>query len=343
MKKAVVAQILSLILLCLSSCKDKEDVYFLKYKKQQFEITAARVLRTRSVEKTNLQSIKLYLHTKDITFNVEEERGQGAVLKLELNLDSSDIKAGHYDVLDEPINFAITPGAKNDEGKYLGSYFKQMYASKIKKDTSVVLVRSGSLEITPVDAEYKNDFFVRLTTEHGDSISGHFKGAHAFVNNVDGAKVGEVCIGDSVFALQRGDMMLWGDIFAEGINYYELFFYSTDMRASEVGKFQKGLVLVLGLNSSNATEPSDGKYPLSRSVADHTAWTGRKNENIDWGCYWYNYITGTIVEKSFINKNSISLQKNGDKYDVTFECIDQLGDTISGYYSSDFKQIDLRK
>ncbi len=342
MKKASFA--LFIFLLCFSSCKDKEEIYYFKYKDQQFEIKAARVLRDRFAEKTNnLQSIKLYFHTKDITFNVEEERGQGAVLKLELSLDSSDIKAGHYDVSDEKINFAIAPGARDEEGKISGSYFKQMYASKIKKDTSVVLVRSGSLEISTANAEHKNDFFVRLTTEHGDSISGHFNGAHAFVNNVDGVKVGEICIGDSVFALQRGDMMLWGDIFTEGINYYELFFYSTDMRASEVGKFQKGLVLVLGLSSTEAEIPADGTYPLSRSIADHTAWTGRKNDNIDWGCYWYNYVTSSIVEKSFINKNSISLQKNGDKFDVTFECIDQLGDTISGYYSSDFKRIDLRK
>ena len=37
----------------------------------------------------------------------------------------------------------------------------------------------------------------------------------------------------------------------------------------------------------------------------------------------------------------INLIKN--KYDITFQCVDQLGDTIKGYYSSDFKRIDLRE
>ena len=115
------------------------------------------------------------------------------------------------------------------------------------------------------------------------------------------------------------------------------------MRTTESGKFQKGLVLVLGLSSKNTDEPADGTYPLSRGIADQTAWTGRKDNNIDWGCYWYNYITGTTVTKAFINKNSISLKKNANNYDITFQCVDQLGDTIKGYYSSDFKRIDLRE
>jgi|GEM_PF-846643 len=331
-----------LLLLLLSSCKDKEDVYYINYKDQAFEITSARVLRDGKIDGTDIQTIKLYLYTDKISFDVDEEKGNGASLKLELCVDSSDIKAGLYDVSDQKINFSIVPGEKTEKEIYLGSYFKQMYASKIKKDTSIVCIKSGSLEIGATDDENKNDFFVRLLTERGDSISGHFKGTHSYINNIDARAVGEVSIGDSIFSLQRGDMMLWGDIFVEGINYYELFFYSTNLRTTELGEFQKGLVLVLGLSSKNEEEPADGIYSLSRSISDKTAWTGRKNDNIDWGCYWYNYITRSVVQKAFINKNSITLQKNGNKYDVSFQCVDQLGDTIKGYYSSDFKRIDLR-
>lgn len=338
---------LSLIALSVAlfviSCKEKDEVYYLKYKDQSFEITSARVLRDGRLEGTDLQTIKLYLYTEKISFDVTEEKGSGASLKMELCLDTSDIKAGVYDVINQNVNFAMLPGEKNDEGKYLGSYFKQMYSSQIKKDTSVVCIKSGYLTIGETDDENRNEFVVRLLTERGDSLSGTFKGVHSYINNVDGRKVGEISIGDSIFALQRGDMMLWGDKFAEGINYYELFFYSTNMRTTESGKFQKGLVLVLGLNSKNTDEPADGTYPLSRGIADQTAWTGRKDNNIDWGCYWYNYITGTTVTKAFINKNSISLKKNANKYDITFQCVDQLGDTIKGYYSSDFKRIDLRE
>lgn len=332
---------LSLFLL-LSSCKDKEDIYYINYKERAFEITSARVLRDGKIDGTDIQTIKLYLHTDKISFDVAEEKGSGASLKLELCVDSSDIKVGYYDVSDQKLNFTIVPGKKTEDGIYSGSYFKQMYASKIKKDTSIVCIKSGSLEIGETDNENKNDFFVHLLTERGDSISGHFKGTHSYINNVDGRAVGEVCIGDSVFLLQRGDMMLWGDIFVEGINYYELFFYSTNLRTTELGKFQKGLVFVLGLSSKNEEEPADGTYSLSRSISDKTAWTGRKNDNIDWGCYWYNYITGTTIEKAFITKDNVTLQKNGSIYDVTFQCVDQLGDTIKGYYSSDFKRIDLR-
>lgn len=330
------------LIMIFFSCKEEEDVYYINYKNQPFEITAARVLHDGKNDQSNLRTLKLYLYTEKISFDVEEEKGTGASLKLELFLDSSVIKDGVYDVLEEERIFSIKQGEKDDVGKITGSYFKQMYSSKIKKDTSIVCVKSGSLVIGKPDHEDRNDFTIRLLTEQGDSISGKFKGSHSYINNVDGTAVGEVLIGDSVFSLQRGDMMLWGDIFVEGINYYELFFYSTNMRTTELGKYQKGLVLVLGLSSKNEEEPADGTYVLSRSISDKTAWTGRKENNIDWGCYWYNYITGTIVEKAFINKNSISLQKNGNKYDVTFQCIDQLGDTIKGFYSSDFKRIDLR-
>ena len=155
----------------------------------------------------------------------DDDMDTGASLKLELFLDSSDIKDGVYDVLEEERIFSIKQGEKNDVGKITGSYFKQMYSSKIKKDTSIVCIKSGSLVIGKPDHEDRNDFTIRLLTEQGDSISGNFKGIHSYINNVDGTAVGEVLIGDSIFSLQRGDMMLWGDIFVDGINYYERDFF----------------------------------------------------------------------------------------------------------------------
>lgn len=329
-------------MLLLASCKEEQELYYIHYQSQGFEVASVRVLHNYNDRAKGLHGLKCYLHTKDITFSVEDEKGQGASLCLELCIDSADVKAGNYVVSTDSVKYSIVPGSRNADGRVMGSYFKQMYNSKIKRDTSIVLVQHGSLTIGEPNADNHNEYVIRLVTSDGDSIAGRFKGAHTYVNNVDGHQVGEVMIGDSLFALQRGEMMLWGDIYEKGVNYYELFFYSTNLRTSEVGKFQKGLVLVLGLSSKGETEPLDGEYPLSRSIKDQTAWTGRKDGNIDWGCYWYNYVTSTIVEKAFINRNGITFQKNGNKYDVTFHCLDQLGDTIKGSYSGTFKRIDLR-
>ena len=115
------------------SCKEEEDVYYINYKNQPFEITAARVLHDGKNDQSNLRTLKLYLYTEKISFDVEEEKGTGASLKLELFLDSSDIKDGVYDVLEEERIFSIKQGEKNDVGKITGSYFKQMYSSEVSK------------------------------------------------------------------------------------------------------------------------------------------------------------------------------------------------------------------
>ena len=109
------------------SCKEEEDVYYIDYKNQPFEITAARVLHDGKNDQSNLRTLKLYLYTEKVSFDVEEEKGTGASLKLELFLDSSDIKDGVYDVLEEERIFSIKQGNYHSGHKYSLFYLQSEY------------------------------------------------------------------------------------------------------------------------------------------------------------------------------------------------------------------------
>lgn len=328
-------------LLFVACKKNKDEVYYIKFKDKSYAIESARALRKSYDSSEKLYEFDLFFKGKQISFNMDLVSGQGAYLKLDLKIDSAALKKGVYSIDEQGKNFSIIPGKTNEEGKIVGSFFKFIPLSKTDLDTIFTYIKSGYVNVYQDGDAWRYD--IKLS-DGKDSITGTYKGDYFLQNNIDGVKVGEVFIGDSTYNLQRGDMMLWGNIFSENLNYYELFFYSTNMRYSEKGKFQKGLVFVVGLHSTGSDFPSDGTYTLSRDYQNFTVLAGRKEGSIDWGTYWYDYSSATVSTKAFVLKNSsITIQREGEKMLVNFDCTDQLGNEIKGEYKADFRKIDLRK
>ncbi|MBO5975532.1 MAG: hypothetical protein J6P95_07490 [Paludibacteraceae bacterium] len=342
MKK--IFSILSIVvfsLLFVACKKEKDEVYYLKFREKSYAIESARALRKSYDSSEKLYSFDFFLNGKQISFNMDVVSGMGAYLKLDINVDSAALKKGVYSTDEQKKTLSIVPGKTDEDGKIVGSYFKFIPISKTDLDTIFTYIKSGYVNVYQDGEDCRYD--VKLF-DGKDSITGTYKGNYFLQNNIDGAKVGEVFIGDSTYNLQRGDIMLWGNLFSENLNYYELFFYSTDMRYSEKGKFQKGLVFVVGLHSTGSEFPNDGTYTLSRDYQNFTALSGRKDGTIDWGTYWYDYTSSSSFKKSFVFKNSITIQRQeGDKLLVTFNCTDQLGNSITGEYNADLRRIDLRK
>lgn len=342
MRRLFSISFLFILTLSFVACKkDKVGANYIKFREKSYAIESARALRKSYDSTKKLYGFDLFLNGKQIVFNMDDVSGMGAYLKLDVNVDSAALRKGTYSSDEQEKTFSIIPGRTDEEGKIVGSFFKFIPLSKTDLDTIFTYVKSGYVTICQDGEDWRYD--VRLS-DGKDSITGTYKGGYFLQNNIDGAKVGEVFIGDSTYSLQRGDIMLWGNIFSKTLNYYELFFYSTDMRYSEKGKFQKGLVFVVGLHSTGNEFPSDGTYNLSRDYQNFTALAGKKDNSIDWGTYWYDYSSVSVFKKAFVLKNSsVTIQREGEKMLVTFNCTDQLGNPITGEYNADFRKIDLRK
>lgn len=338
------ALIFPLLILSLFACKKEEETkYVFSYGDKKYFIEGVRVLQNEKSDSSDLQPLKIYFYTKNVSFNVEAERGYGAFLKLELNAKSADLPIGSYQFENALKNFTITKGKRDENGKVSGSYFKILPAPKSENDTLVVPITSGIFEVAEIENGEKQ-FNIDIYSDKNEHISGSYSGSYNFLNNTDGAKVGEVAIGDSLYNLQRGDLVRWGKIFPDApeLNYFELFFYSTTLRSQENGKFQKGLVLVLGLCSTAEKLPATGDYTLSRKEKNFAAWSGRKEKNIDWGSYWYHYVSSSSYQKAFVNGEKISFSNENGKFKVAFNSTDQLGNAIRGEYFSDFKIIEFQ-
>lgn len=315
----------SIILIAICSCKKDDPIPkndgSLYYQGNCYLLKQARLLRQNN-------QLQMTFYPSSISITELGIKGNGALLKLEFNCDSTHLKQSIYAVEDSGNLYTITVDK---------SFFTIIPESGT--DTFSVAIASGQCAVTQSD--WGNDYTFAFLTSGGDSIVGNYKGKYIYNNDTDGEKVGNVTIGSKSFDLQRGDLIPWQHAFDTTLYYYEFFMYSTNLRYADSGKIRSGLMFIIGLHSSNANAPTDGKYPVTFLYKDSTALFGNRKGIYDWGCYWYNYLTSTAIEKAFITEGEVTLQHTESLYHFTFTFKDQLGNNIQGEYNSDFNIITI--
>lgn len=259
------------------------------------------------------QRIDLAFCTPKMTFTDGRMSGTGALAIITVACDTARLRHGEYGILPESRITVV---------------------SDDKTDTATTAIGTGTLAVE--------------NTEHGqrytfktDALEGSYEGRHTYFYDIDGAQIGTLLVGDSVVPLQRGDMMLWGPIFAESANYHEFFFYSCNLRYSDAGAIKQGTVFVVGLHATNPDMLEDGNYPVSRENKANTALYGHKN-NGDWGTYRIDYRSVSAHTKTNILTGDIALKRNGDSYIFDFDCTDQQKTKITGHYDGGFRLFDVR-
>lgn len=318
--------VLGFLLVLCASCEkpqnDFKDSGSFTYNGISYTLKSAR-LQHYSDSTTADNRLQLVLCSPTMSFANQKLSGYGDLLCITISTDSSTLL---------PQNYEISTGSIIASE----SYWLQISSNKI--DTTKIYLSTGSLQVSDTDngQKYVFTFFDEPT------LQGSFEGKVTYNNAIDGSQIGEVVIGDSIVPLQKGDLMFWGSIFAEQLHYYEFYFYSCDLRHDDAGAINQGLIFVVGLHSENDSLPNEGTYPIRRRNENQTALYGHKSGNANWGTYWVNYRGASAQQKAFVMRDSVAFSRIGDKYEFTFQCIDQLDNLITGTYTGDFNLIDIR-
>ncbi len=307
-----------LLTISLFACK-KQAATFVSNGSLQFD-GAAYTLKTARQHTyidsaSGEQRIDLAFCTPKMTFTDGRMSGTGALTIITVACDTAQLRQGEYGILPES---RITIVSDN------------------KTDTTITAIGQGTLTVE--------------TTEHGhrytfktDLLEGQYEGTHTHFYDIDGAPIGTLLIGDSIVPLQRGDLLLWGPIFADNVNYYEFYFYSCNLRYSDAGAIKQGIAFVVGLHTANPDTPTDGNYAISSENKANSALYGHKSGNNSWGTYRTTYQSASAQAKANILTGNIALQRGSDStYTFDFDCTDQLKTQITGHYSGDFRLFDVR-
>ncbi len=306
------------LIVILTSCeKEREFVSSgsLQYNGQNYTLKTVRnhfyIDSITSEKRTNIAFC-----TPKMSFTDGKMNGTGALVMLTIASDSSKLCGNVHEILETSYATII---------------------SDDKTDTTTIALTSGTVKIEKTEHGLRYEF-----TVNNGALNGNYEGEPITFYDIDGEQIGELQIGDSIVPLQRGDLMLWGPIFAENLNYYEFYFYSCNLRYTDKGAIQQGLALIVGLHSDNNDAPTNGTYPIGSNVLNQTALYGHKINNKDWGTYWLDYRSTTAQAKTNVLSENISLTHENNIYNFQFDCIDQHGNKITGNYTGDFRVFDVR-
>ena len=263
---------------------------------------------------SNEMRIELVFCSGKMTYTDAKMSGTGALLFVTVASDTAPITAGEYELLSESCLITI---------------------SDDKTDTTTTALGSGTFTVENTD--HGQRYALKTNT-----LDATYEGTYTYSYDIDGVQIGTLQIGDSIVPLQRGDLMLWGSIFADDLNYHEFYFYSCNLRHNDAGKIRQGAAFVVGLHSINADSVAAGDYPISTKNEANTALYGHKSGKGNWGTYTINYLSATAQTKTNLLSGKISLTRDGGLYQFTFDGTDQDKNKITGNYNGDFKIYDIR-
>ena len=307
-----------LLIISLFACK-KTKATFVNNGSLQFDSTTYTLKTARQhtyIDTTSGEHrIDLALCTPKMTYTDGRMSGTGALVIITVACDTAQLRPDTYDLCAESRITVI---------------------SDDKTDTTTAAIGQGTLTVEA--SEHGQRYTIKT-----DRLKGSYEGTCTHFYDIDGTPIGTLIVGDSVVSLQRGDLLLWGPIFAAEINYYEFYFYSCNLRYSDAGAIKQGTVFVVGLHAATPDAPPDGDYPISTENRANTALYGHKSGNGSWGTYRNTYQSASAQAKANVLSGTIAVKHtNNGTYTFNFDCTDQLKTTITGNYTGDFRQIEVK-
>lgn len=325
------------LLFLLSACKQElvsESAIGgrITYNGESYNLKASRAdyLGNFYQQTNSTHTIRFYAYASTINYTESNRSGGGAIIALEFNTPTDTIMPGIYQVDTQHSHETLSK-----DSSYL-----LILPQKLSNDTIFTSIADGYIMVETDPLGLKYTFKVR--DHKGDSITGSYAGPVTYTRMIDGDSVGFLQIDTISYNLQHGNMIKWGPLFTETLNYYELYFYSTDLRLTDAGKIIKGLAFVVGIHTADAEEIPDGVYPVDRLFTKNTTLAGSKYGNATWGTYWNTFSNGKVLSRAFITQDSVEIVRRGDGYHIRFQLKDQTGKVLSGTYQSNFKITDMR-
>lgn len=320
--------IILLLVVMLAACRDPKlpigNSGSIVWHDTSYALMQARVSCLGDLRGDGLHTLMLSALGENISMNGITTSGYGAFITLAICDSMPQLRDGIYDLAGTHVSGTVSA----DSAVFV------VWPQSNVGDSVLRHLTAGFLQVKSVDAIRKQLLF-RFIDTNGDSVSGSYVGTVVYNNQAVADSVGYVEIDTLHYALRRAEMVIWGPIFLDGSNYYEYYFYPTDMLHTDGGALATGNLLIVGLQSAAGDGPATGVYPLSRIPAEHTALVGQKFGKAYWGTYWTRFANGNVIGRANITKDSVTIVHNGSHYDIAFDCRDQLGNRIRGHYSDE--------
>ena len=317
--------------MCVSACKRVEPQAQsggkIVYNGESYGLKNVRCSNFGDENSVGFNTMNLYFASNSISMNEDNISGTGTVLALATFSLSDTLPEGIYYI----ENFE---GEKNILSEI--SYLK----ISTKEDTVTVAISSGYMEVIN-DSKLSKRFEFHFVAENGDSITGYFAGAVKYNLLYDQPTVAQISVDTVVYQIQKGDFVSWGKLLNDSLCYYEIYFYSTDLRRTDEGKIKSGFALIVGIHSLSSTFPQNGTYQVSRHFEDNTLLWGTKIGNGKWGTYWNLYKNGSSETNANVVLGEISFEKLEDNFKIILNLKDQNQNLIVGEYDYELNFVDF--
>lgn len=202
--------------------------------------------------------------------------------------------------------------------------------------TALIPISDASVTVSSADNDFLSYDF-SLTSLSGVT-TGFFSGKHLFNQLVDQPAYGAIAFDTINTSLSSALLFRWEHLFSPDYFYYEIIFYSANSRFKDDGSLRQGVQFSLGLVSSSDLLPLDGDYVVSLDPTPGSVMYGHKVQNAHWGTYWNVFYAGSSVGKAnILSGDLLGFRLEGDNVSFTFSFIDQLDDTVIGYYDGPFR------
>ncbi|MDR1543538.1 MAG: hypothetical protein LBS50_03825 [Prevotellaceae bacterium] len=296
------------------------------YKSENLPLKNARCENFGAEQESGLKTLHLFFHSSTITMNEDETKGTGTILALEIISLSDTLQNSVYQI------------SENFEDKTISK--ENSYLTIISKEDTITISLSDGYFNIENDNELSKKFSFHFISENGDSISGNFRGAVSYNLLYDMPQVAVFQIDTVNYAIQKGNMFRWGKILDKNLFYYEILFYSTNLRRTDAGKIKSGFELVLGMHSLSSDYPQNGVYLVSRTYENNTLLGGEKIGNANWGTLWNFYTNGSASKRSIVVSGDVNFERDGDNFKISLNLKDMENNTITGEYDGELKITD---
>jgi len=316
---------ITLLTVCVCACKNVEKQAIsggkIVYNAQSYGLKNARCSNFGDENDIGLNTVNLFFASNSITMNEDTIYGTGTILSLATFSLSDTLPTGIYNIEDFKNEKNILP--------------ENSYLKIITKEDTLTVAISGGYMLVSNDLQLNKRFEFHFVAANGDSITGNFAGAVQYNLLYDQPAVAIISVDNTDYQIQKGDFVRWGELLDKSLFYYEIYFYSADLRRTDAGKIKSGFVLTLGMNSTAPDFPPNGTYNVSRNIEDNTLLWGTKIGDGKWGTYWNLYQNGTSASNSNIFTGDISFEKNENNFKIVLNLKDLNGKMITGEYDNE--------
>ncbi|MDR0830416.1 MAG: hypothetical protein LBN95_09965 [Prevotellaceae bacterium] len=322
MKKSII--FFSVVLIFFSCEKPEKEAVSggkISYLSENYSLKKARIENYGDDDADGLKTLQLFFVSSNITMDEVKTSGTGTIFALEIRSLSDSLQNSVYQISD---NFDDKTIDKEN------SYLKII----TKEDTTNIRLSSGYLLVEDDETLFQK-FEFHFIDENGDSISGNFRGKPLYNVLFDQPTVAQISVDITDYQIQKSDFLRWGKFLNNELYYYEICFYSADLRRTDDGKIKSGFVLNIGINSLSSDYPQNGTYQVSKNNEANTLLAQTKIGTATWGTYWNFYTSGSSTpQRGNVVSGSINFERIDDNFKITLNLKDHENNIISGEYDN---------